>query len=235
MPPAPARRIAAAEENSKAIAQCDRFVEQMVIFKQIGEARHRLMEQSTNLHHQSGALLDQVVPVTRDGLQRLIDLSDRQDRQAIAFDRRVEDRFQIVVVGLSVGMQRSAVMVRRERMHDARVEPRLAERSLDRLVIDAGHLDGHDRVGQAFGPASLRHQLRHRAQSARGMLHARRFDQDLAVEVAQHPFRAAFGAVHRDDAEVLRSHRLNSLLDLAGGLADESLFSSPQISVSWFS
>ena len=52
-------------------------------------------------------------------MQRLINLTDRQDRQAIAFDRRVENGFQIVVVGLGIGMQRSAVMARRERMDDA--------------------------------------------------------------------------------------------------------------------
>jgi hypothetical protein len=44
--------------------QRDRFVEQVVIFKQIGEAWHRLMEQPPHLHHQSGTLLDQVMPVT---------------------------------------------------------------------------------------------------------------------------------------------------------------------------
>ena len=31
------------------------------------------------------------------------------------------------------------------------------------------------------------------------------FDDDLSVEVAQHPFGPSFGAVHRDDAEMFRS------------------------------
>ena len=101
---------------------------------------------------------------------------------------------------------------------------RFTKRSLGRLVIDAGHLNGHDGVGQSFRLASLRDRLGHRSQSARGMLHAGRFDKDLAIEVAKHPFRSAFGTVDRDDAEVFRSNRLNLLLDLARRLPDESFF-----------
>ena len=56
------------------------------------------------------------------GWQRLIELTDRQRGQAVTFDRRLEDRFQIVVVGLGIAVQRPAVMVRRERVYDARVE-----------------------------------------------------------------------------------------------------------------
>ena len=59
---------------------------------------------------------------------------------------------------------------------------------------------------------------------ARGMLLMFYADNDLAIEVAKHPFRSAFGAVDRDDAEVFRSNRLNPLLDLARRLPDESCF-----------
>ena len=50
------------------------------------------------------------------------------------------------------------------------------------------------------------------------------FDDDLAVEVAQHPFGPSFGAVHRDDAEVFRSDLANQVLDLACWLSNESSF-----------
>ena len=203
--------------------QGDGLVEQLVILEQIGEARHCLMQQPPHLDHQSRTLLDQVVPMARDGLQRLIDLSHRQRGQAVTLDRRVEDRFQIMVVGLGIRMQRPTVMVRREGMDNARVESRLAERSLDRLVIDAGHLDGHDRIGQAFRPASLRDKLRQHSQSARGMLDRCRFDQHLAIKIAQHPLGAAFRAVHRDDAEVFRPDGLHPLLDLPRRLPNEPL------------
>ena len=44
--------------------QGDRFVEQLVILKQVGEARHRLMQQAAHLDHQPRALLYQIMPVT---------------------------------------------------------------------------------------------------------------------------------------------------------------------------
>ena len=113
-------------------------------------------------------------------------------------------------------------MVRRERMNDACVEPRFAERPVDRLVVDAGHLDGHNGVSQSFCLASLRDQLRHRFQSASGMLYGGRFDKDLAKEIAEHPFRSSLGAVDGDNAEVLRPDGLHPLLNLAGRLPNKS-------------
>src|SRR3546814_1508725 len=59
---------------------------------------------------------------TRDRLQRLVNLTDRQDRQAVAFDRGMEDRFQIMVVGLHIGMQRPAVVVRRSEEHTSELQ-----------------------------------------------------------------------------------------------------------------
>jgi hypothetical protein len=56
------------------------------------------------------------------------------------------------------------------------------------------------------------------------MLNLRRLDEYFTVEVAEHPFGSAFGAVDRDDAEVFRSNGLNPLLDLARRLPDESFF-----------
>ena len=113
----------------------------------VRKARHRLMQQPTYLHHQPRTLLDKVVPMPRDGLQRLIDFTDGKCGKSVAFDRRMKDRFEIFVVGFLIGMQRLTVMVRRKRMHDSGVELRFAKRAVDWLVIDARHLDRHDRIG----------------------------------------------------------------------------------------
>jgi hypothetical protein len=64
--------------------------------------------------------------------------------QAVAFGGSMEDGFQIPVVGLDVGVQREAVMIGSKGMDDTRIESRLATSPLDGLVIDAGHLYGHD-------------------------------------------------------------------------------------------
>jgi hypothetical protein len=64
--------------------------------------------------------------------------------------------------------------------------------------------------------------MRHLAQSARGMLDSRRLDEDLAKEVAQHPFGSAFGAVHSHEAKMFRTDGLHPLLDLTCGFANET-------------
>jgi hypothetical protein len=115
-------------------------------------------------------------------------------------------------------------MMRREGMHNARIEAGLAERPLHRLVIDARHLDGHDGIGQPFRPANLRDILHHPSQVTCGMLHGRRFHENLAVKVAEQPLGPAFGAVHGDHAKVLGPDRPHALLDLPRRLADKPFF-----------
>ena len=115
-------------------------------------------------------------------------------------------------------------MVGRERVNDPCVETRFTERSLDRLMIDAGHLYGDDGVSQPFCPASLRNKLRHHPQPACGMLNRSRFDNHLAIEVAQHPFRAAFSAIDRNDAKVFRPDSLHALLNLPSRLPNKPFF-----------
>jgi hypothetical protein len=58
------------------------------------------------------------------------------------------------------------------------------------------------------------------------MLHSRRFDDDLAKEVTQHPFGSPSDAVHRHDAKMFRADGLNPLLDLTGRFADKAFFRS---------
>ncbi|MBP87447.1 MAG: hypothetical protein CMJ64_12105 [Planctomycetaceae bacterium] len=54
------------------------------------------------------------------------------------------------------------------------------------------------------------------------MFDGSRFDDDLTVEVTQHPFGSSFGAIDGDDAEVFWPDRLHAFLNFAGGLANES-------------
>ena len=80
------------------------------------------------------------------------------------------------------------------------------------------HLDGDDRVGQSFGLARRGDLLRHGLQSTCRMLDLRRLDDDLTVEVAEHPLGPAFGTVDGtvdgDDPEPFRPDRLDLLLNL---------------------
>ncbi len=48
-----------------------------------------------------------------------------------------------------------------------------------------------------------------------GVLDLGLLDQDVAVEIGEHPFRAGLGTIDGDDAEVLRSDLLDPGLDRA--------------------
>jgi len=89
-------------------------------------------------------------------------------------------------------------------------------------VIDAGHFDGGDRVGDFEGFDRGFDLLNHRVESPTLVLHRGRFDQHFAVVVTDHPSRANLGTVNRNDGEVLGSGFLDSRLNDTTGLADVS-------------
>src|SRR5262245_43829155 len=59
-----------------------------------------------------------------------------------------ENAAEIGVIGLVVGIGRLTVLLRREGMHDARVEAGLPERALHRPMILAGSFDRDDDVAE---------------------------------------------------------------------------------------
>ena len=74
------------------------------------------MQQAPHLDLQPSALLDEIPAMPHESLQRLINVIDGQDRQSVSIDCCMKDGFEIVVVSFDVGMQRLAVMLRREGM-----------------------------------------------------------------------------------------------------------------------
>ncbi|MEZ6121359.1 MAG: hypothetical protein R3C28_33055 [Pirellulaceae bacterium] len=136
----------------------------------------------------------------------------------------MKDRFEIMIIRFVSRVECFAKMIRREGMHDSRVEAGFAEGSLDRFVIDAGHFHSHDRVGQFFRLARFTDELRHHSQSAGCVFDGHRLDDDLAIEITKHPLRAPLRTVDRHDAKVLWPDSLNPLLDLSRRLTNKSLF-----------
>ncbi len=121
-------------------------------------------------------------------LQRTISFIDRQDRQSVSVDGGMKDGFQVVVVGLLVGVQWLSIVRRGEGMNRSRIKARFAKGGLDRLVIDAGHFDCDDGVLDAFGLAGSGSLLGHRSEYARVMPNDRGLDDDPAEVIAEHPF-----------------------------------------------
>ena len=60
-----------------------------------------------------------------------------------------------------------------------------------------------------------------RCQRDAVVLHGREGEQDIAIEVAQHPLGARLGTIDADNAEVLRSNLLDPGVNDAAGLLQD--------------
>ena len=80
----------------------------LVVFPQISVARHRLVHQPSDLNLQASLLLDEILSMSRECLQRHVNFADRSRCKAVSVDRCMNDRLQVVVVGLGVRVQRFA-------------------------------------------------------------------------------------------------------------------------------
>jgi len=78
---------------------------------------------------------------------------------------------------------------------------------LQDLVILAGPLDRHDQIAQPMLPAGGLESGDGEVQFRPVVLDRSREDEDLAVEVAQHPLEARLGTIDADDAEMLGPDR----------------------------
>ena len=138
----------------------------------------------------------------------------------------MKDRFEIIVIRFTIRMQWSPVVLGGEGMDCSCIEASLAKGTLYRPMIDSGHLDGDDGVGDIVLLASGLHPVRHRFKSERVMFNDGGFDDDLAIEVAEHPLGTLLRAIYGDDPEVLRSDVSNSLLNVPVRLANEAILGS---------
>ena len=105
-------------------------------------------------------------------------------------------------------------------MNDAGVETSSREGALDRAMVAAGALHGDHEVLDAVtadrAPDGGHSLIERRAM----MLDERWGDDDMAVEVREHPLRPVLGAVHGNDPEVLRTDFLHPWGKHAIGFTD---------------
>ena len=140
-------------------------------------------------------------------------------QQSETVDGGAEDAFQVVVIGLVVGVRREAIMPRGKGMDQTGLAAGLAKGALHGTVVGAGHLHGHDVILQCRAAGSLRGVAGGQFQRGALVFHDGRRDEYLAVEVAEHPLRAGFGTIYGDDAEAFRPDLLHAGLDHALGFA----------------
>src|SRR5262249_45055322 len=89
------------------------------------------------------------------------------------------------------------------------------------VVIAARALDGHDQVAQVVAGHRLTHHRDGTCESGVGMGHLRRWDEYIAIEVAEHELGAGLGTIHADDAEMLGTHLLDAGVNDAARLLQE--------------
>ena len=146
--------------------------------------------------------------------------SSRRLDQAEAVDGGALDGGQVGVVGLVAGVGGEAELLGGEGMDDAGLEAGGGEGALDRPVIVAGALDGDDEVAEVVGRRRPGGPGRRRRRGPAVMLDGGGWNEDVAIEIGEHPFGAGLGTIDGDDAEVLRSDLLDPGMDRSRGLGD---------------
>ena len=129
-----------------------------------------------------------------------------------------EDGGQIGVVGFIARVGRLAVLLGGEGMDQADLEAGLSEGALDGSMVFAGAFDGDDEIAELVLDHGLAKAIDGGLEVAAAVGQGGGLDQDAAIEVGQEVTGACLGAVHGDDAEVLRPDGLNAWAEQAVGL-----------------
>jgi hypothetical protein len=137
------------------------------------------------------------------------------------------DGGEVGVVGLVAGVGREPELAGGQGVDDAGLEPGGDGGALDRGVVVAGALDGDDEVAEVVighGPADAGGEV---GEPAAGVLDGGRFDEDVPIEIGEHPFGAGLGAIDGDDAEVLGADVLDPGMHGSRGLGDREAAPAP--------
>jgi hypothetical protein len=185
-----------------------------------GGAGEEGIELDVDLIAERGALGHQVAAAAGQDPEWGADVIERRLAQAEAADGGAGDGGEVGVVGLGAGVGRPADLPRGLGMDDAGLEPGRDGGAVDGGVIVAGALDGDDEVAEVVvgpGPADAGREV---VEPPAGLLDDGGSDEDVALEIGEHPFGAGLGAIDGDDAEVLGPDLLDPGMDGTRGLGD---------------
>ncbi len=105
----------------------------------------------------SRSLIDEIAAMMDECLQRLAGGVNWQDRDGVTVNRGPEDRFPIMIVGLEVGVQRLAIVLRGKGMNRSRIAPQTPS-----------HFDRRNRVGELVELQWVLHPGNHDLERAAG-------------------------------------------------------------------
>lgn len=160
----------------------------------------------------------------RERAKRQIRTFQRAFDQAKAVGGGAENAVEIGGVGLVGRIAELAILPRRQRIHDPRLEARGAIRLLHGQVITSRPLDGHNQIGQVMPNNQLAQLADGTSQRPRRMQQFLRRQQPPTIEVGEHPHGGAFGTIDSHNPKPLRPHSRHPRLDDPQRLAHISPF-----------
>ena len=108
-------------------------------------------------------------------------------------------------------------------MDHARLKASLAEGVLDGVMVTAGPFDGDQAIADVVLLQGNSNLVDGRIEFHTVVCHLGGRDQDVAIEVGQHPFGAGLGTIDTDDAEMFRTDFLHARVDDAAGFLQKFL------------
>jgi hypothetical protein len=151
-----------------------------------------------------------------------MDRIPRRFAQSEAVDGGALDSGQVGVVGLVAGIGGEAELLGGQGMDDAGLEAGGGDGALDREVLVAGPLDGDDEIAEIVVGPSLADPGHEVFESLASRLDDGGINEDVAIEIGEHPFGAGLGTIDGNDAEVLGPDRLDPGMDRSRGLGNRS-------------
>ena len=109
-----------------------------------------------------------------------------------------------------------------KRVDRSGIDSRFAKGGLNRFVVDPGHFNRSDAVGNIIFSNGIFDRLDHCLGAPSITLDIGRFNEDFAIEFAKHELRALPGAIDADNNESFGPSGLDAALDDASRLADNA-------------
>jgi hypothetical protein len=129
---------------------------------------------------------------------------------------------QVVVVGLDKRIAALTEVLAGERMDQADVVADAAEGIAGKVMITPGAFDSdHQSADVMVGTGALQ-LVEGSVQLDAVVGDFGGWDEDVAVEVTEHPFEAGFGTIDADDAKVLGPDGLHAGVNDAAGLVNDA-------------
>ncbi len=107
-------------------------------------------------------------------------------------------------------------------MDDASINTRLPQDGLNGFVINAGHLNRRNGILDLMLFESFFDMDNHRIEASGVVLNVGGFDQNVSLEVTEHPLGPLPSTINTDNSESLRGDGLNAGGNDSAGLTDNS-------------